>query len=339
LYTALFKENRPGYLELAVEKSAIKSTIYSHPEFTAFIAGMNTHFVKWREKQAKALRQLKAGSHPKEVIANLSADLLAHYTGKPLINKYDIYQHLMDYWAETMQDDCYLIVAEGWKAETYRVIETKNGKDGKPGKEVDKGWACDLVPKVIIVARYFAKEQVAISNLEAELESVAARIIELEEENGGEDGAFAEARTDAPEGKEGKVTRSTVTARLKQIEADKELQDEVVVLEQWLKLADEEGDLKKQLKKSGDELDVLVYAKYPKLSEAEIKALAVDDKWLTAMDTAIHSEMDRVSQAITTRVKELAERYETPMPKMVGRVTELEAKVNSHLKKMGFAWN
>jgi type I restriction enzyme M protein len=38
-------------------------------------------------------------------------------------------------------------------------------------------------------------------------------------------------------------------------------------------------------------------------------------------------------------VKELAERYEIPMPDMVRRVTELEAKVYSHLKQMGFAWN
>ena len=75
------------------------------------------------------------------MIAALAEDLLAHYTDKPLIDKYDVYQHLMDYWAETMQDDCYLIAADGWKAETYRIIE----KD-KKGKEKDKGWTCDLVP-------------------------------------------------------------------------------------------------------------------------------------------------------------------------------------------------
>ena len=48
----------------------------------------------------------------------------------------------------------------------------------------------------------------------------------------------------------------------------------------------------------------------PKLTEAEIKALVVDDKWLAALDAAIHGEMDRVSQKLTQRVKELAERYE-----------------------------
>ena len=39
---------------------------------------------------------------------------------------------------------------------------------------------------------------------------------------------------------------------------------------------------------------------------------------------------------LTQRVKELAERYETPLPQATARVAELEAKMNRHLKKMGF---
>ena len=48
--------------------------------------------------------------------------------------------------------------------------------------------------------------------------------------------------------------------------------------------------------------------------------------------------MDRVSQALTLRVKELADRYETPMPKAASQVAELEEAVNRHLEKMGFSW-
>ena len=211
---------------------------------------------------------LKAGCHPKEVIVALSEDLLAHYTGKPLIDKYDVYQHLMDYWAETMQDDCYLIAADGWKAETYRIIE----KD-KKGKEKDKGWTCDLVPKALIVARYFAKEQEAIDKLAADLESITAQMTELEEEHGGEEGAFSELD---------KVNKANVAARLKEIKGDKEAKDEAAVLNEWLKLSNEEADLKKQLKDAEADLDAKAYAKYPKLTEAEIKTLVVDDKWLAA---------------------------------------------------------
>ncbi len=325
LRLTLFKANRPRYLNLAVEKAAIKPTIYEHPEFAAFIASMNAHFTAWRQKSEKTLRDLKAGCHPKEVIAALAEDLLAHYTGKPLIDKYDVYQHLMNYWATTMQDDCYLIAADGWKAETTRIIE----KD-KKGKEKDKGWTCDLVPKALIVARYFAKEQEAIDKHVANLESVTTRITEMEEEHGGEEGAFSELD---------KVNKSNVTSRLKEIEGNKEAQEEAAVLNEWLKLASEEADLKKRLKDAEAALDAKAYAQYPRLTAAEIQTLVADDKWLAALDAAVHGEMDRISQALTYRVKELAERYETPMPQMVSRVAEMEAKVNGHLERMGFSWN
>jgi len=324
LSDVLFKPDRPGYVDLAIEKSAIKSTIYDHPEFTNFIAGMNAHFAIWRDKTAKTLKALQPSCHPKEVIARLSEDLLAHYAGKPLINRYDIYQHLMDYWVQTMQDDCYLIAADGWRPETYRIIEAD-----KKGKQRDKGWACDLIPKPLIVARYYAEEQASIGQLSAELEAITAKLAELEEEHGGEDGVFSELD---------KVNKVNVAALLKKIIGERESKDEAAVLNDWLKLNADETDLKKRLKDAEADLDAKALAKYPKLTEAEIKTLVVDDKWLAAINAAIHGEMNRVSQALTRRVKELAERYETPLPLMIREVADLENKVNQDLKRMGFAW-
>jgi type I restriction enzyme M protein len=323
LRNTLFKKRRRGYLSLAVEKSAIKPIIYEHPEFVSFIADMTVHFAAWRKKHATKLKSLQAGCHPKEIIAELSESLLGHYTGRPLVDRYDVYQHLMDYWTEAMQDDCYLIAADGWKAKTYRIVE----KD-KKGKEKDKGWTCDLIPKALIVARYFAKEQAAIDLLAAELESVTARLTEMEEEHGGEDGAFSDLD---------KVNKVNVAARLKEIQSDKDAKDEAAVLSDWLQFNNEETDLKKRLKVVESAIDVKAYARYPKLTESEIKTLVVDDKWLAALDTVIHGEMDRVSQQITGRVKELAESYETTLPQLTDRVAELEAKVNRHLESMGFA--
>ena len=322
LRQVLFKANRPGYIDLAVAKQALKPTIYEHPEFVTFINGMNALFADWRERTAQTLKGLQVDCHPKIVIHDLAEDLLAHYTGKPLIDKYAVYQHLMDYWATTMQDDCYLIAADGWKAETYRIVETN-----KKGKEVDKGWACDLVPKQLIVNRYFAAQQVAIREQESALESIAVQMAEMEEEHGGEDGAFSELD---------KVNKANVTARLKEINGDKEAKIEAAALNAWLKLCTQEADLKKAVKEAEAELDALAYAKYPKLSKADIKTLVVEDKWLAAIAADIHSEMDRISQALTQRVKELAERYEVPLPTLTGKIADLSAKVAAHLKKMGF---
>jgi len=244
----------------------------------------------------------------------------------------------MDFWDETMQDDCYLIAADGWKAETYRVTETKKGKDGKPGKQVDKGWACDLVPKELLVARYYAGEQEEIEQLAAKVESIDAALEELEQEQIGDEDGFAEARTEAEEGKEGKVTRATVTARLKQIKGDKDTKEEAALLSRWIKLDDEQSTSRKKLKEADTALDSACLARYPKLTEAEIKVLVVDDKWIAAIDKAVHGEMNRISQTLTERVKELSERYETPMPQMTADVAELEAKVSRHLTEIGFTW-
>jgi type I restriction enzyme M protein len=323
LRKSLFRPNRAGYVDLAVEKSAIKAKIHAHPEFAAFISGMNAHFTAWREKRLPWLKKLKPGCHPKQVIAELAEDLLAHYRGQPLINPYDVYQHLMDYWAEVMQDDLYAIAADGWKAETYRIIEkTKKG-------EKDKGWACDLIPKPLIVARYFTQDQKAIDDLAAGLETTEASLEELEEEHGGEEGYFFDLE---------KLDKPNVTARLKEIKSDKSAKDEAKVLNDWLKLTSDRAVLKKALKEAEAALDAKSYAKYPKLSETEIKTLVAEGKWLAALDAAIHGEMDRISQALTQRVKELAARYETPLPELAASVAALEKKVSRHLAKMGFEW-
>lgn len=322
LKQALFQENRPGYLDLAVSKDGIKAAIFEHPEFIAFVEDMTALFEDWRQRSVLILKELDLGCKPKAVIGKLSEDLLEHYVGKDLIDRYDVYQHLMDYWAEVMQDDCYLIAAEGWQAETYRIIEVN-----KKGKESDKGWACDLVPKALMVARYFSAEQLAIDEQTAKLESLTAQMTELEEEHSGDEGVFAELE---------KVNKANVSARIKQIKGDVETKAEEVVLKAWLKLCNQQADLKKAIKVAEAELDQQVYDRYPLLSEAEIKTLVVDDKWLARIREAIAGEMDRVSQGLTQRVKVLAERYEVALPVLTNKVTNLEATVADHLVKMGF---
>jgi type I restriction enzyme M protein len=232
----------------------------------------------------------------------------------------------MDYWAETLQDDCYLIAADGWVARTYRILETD-----KKGRTKDKGWACDLLPKSFIVARYFAKEQAAIQAQQAELEATTAALTELEEERGGEG-------DDQYLGALDKIAKAEVNARLKEIKGDKDAKEEAAVLQQWLKLSADEAEHKKALREAEAALDLLAYEKYPQLSVAEIQTLVVEDKWLTTLSAAVQGELDRVSQTLTSRIRQLAERYATPLPQLTDEVAALAAKVDQHLQKMGAVW-
>jgi type I restriction enzyme M protein len=333
LQAALFKPRRPGYLDLTVAPSAIKGAIHEHPEFQAFTRAMNAHFEAWRAPVAQRLKALTRGFHPKELIHELAEGLLAHYEHQPtaqaLIDPYAVYQHLMDYWAETMQDDAYLISEDGWVAQTYRILETKKNKDGTPGKTVDKGWACDLVPKALLVQQYFAAEQAELDRLAAELESTEAAQSELEEEHSGEDAVF---------GGFDKINDKEVKSRMKEIGRDDDAAEELAVLQQWLNLSEQAGALKRRIKVLDSELDAKALARYSKLTTDAVKALVADHKWMAALDAAVHGELDRVSQALTERVKVLAERYGQTMPELTRQVEELDARVAGHLAKMGFTW-
>ncbi len=322
LREALFAPQRDGFWQMRVASADVRSSVFGHPEFVRLKEEMEAVWQAWRKSTAKTLKTQKTGLVPKALIHDTSESLLAHYARKPLINHYDVYQHLMDYWAETMQDDAYMIAADGWKAETTRITE----KD-KRGKVRDKGWICDLVPKHLVVARYFTGEQAAIDEQKTEFERVNAELTALEEEHGGDDGAFAELD---------KINKANVAARLKEIKGDPEADDEAGVLKQWQRLNDKQADLKKQIKAAEIKLDDLAYAKYPELTVDDIKVLVVDDKWLAVVQAAVQGEIDRISQRLAQRVRDLAERYADPMPALSGRVAEMEAKVNGHLAKMGF---
>ncbi len=250
--------------------------------------------------------------------------MLSSFKGAPLLDAYDIYQHLMDYWAETMQDDCYLIAADGWVARPTRIVETD-----KKGKQKDKGWTCELVPKSLIVARYFAREQYALDAKQAELEASTSTLAELEDEHGGEEGFL---------GALDKIAKAEVSARLKEIKRDKDAKAEAAVLAQWLEIAETEATLKRAVREQDAALDRLAYDKYATLNEAEIKTLVVDDKWMSRLSTTVQGELDRVSLTLTGRIRELAERYAMPLPQLTDEVATLAARVEGHLAKMGPSW-
>ena len=82
-------------------------------------------------------------------------------------------------------------------------------------------------------------------------------------------------------------------------------------------------------------LDEQVLAHYGTLTKAEIKALVVVDKWIASIHAAIDGEVQRLTQALTTRVQELEERYAEPLSELANEVEEFSARVAEHLKNIG----
>ena len=136
-----------------------------------------------------------------------------------------------------------------------------------------------------------------------------------------------------------KINDKEVKSRIKEIGNDADAADELAVLKAWLKLSDEETTLKKTVKTLDAALEQKAYNRYAELTEADIQQLVVQDKWLATLNASLSAELDRVSQTLTRRIRELAERYATPLPTLADEVEALSAKVGEHLKKMGVVWN
>ena len=338
LREALFQDNgRPGYLEPRVKTQQVKPTVLEHPAFKDFKESVNHVVGDWQAAHRSALMSLKQGDKPREVIHTLSEDLLERFTDIPLLDRYDVYQRLMDYWAEVMQDDVYLIAADGWKdaAQPRAVIDDKARKIKEtPDLTIGrKKYKMDLIPPALIIARYFADEQAAIDAAQARVDAAAQAVEAYLEEHNGEEGLLEEAAGD-----KGKVTKGGLKELLKKYENDPEFADECEAARHAIRLMDQEAKAKKRLRTLMEELDRQVLARYGALTEDEIKTLTVDDKWFTAIQAGINGEVQAVAQRLAARVRELDERYADPLPVLEQKVAELSATVAEHLKKMGLSW-
>jgi len=323
LKQALFKKsNYKGYSQLIIDNYQL--IIKQHPEFVAFGKKMDKHFAVWKTKSAEYLKSLGTNNKPKEVIHWLGENLLQQYADNVLIDKYNIYQYLMTYWNETMQDDCYIISLDGWKPKTYRII-----LENKAKKKIDKGWSCDLVPKVLVINRYFKIEKKAIKELKVENEVIISKIKELEEKHNQEDGCFAEIK---------KINKINIQKYLKKIKKQTNIENKIKILKSYLDLLTKQTIINKEIKHAEQDLDNKLYNKYPTFTKNDVKTLVVDDKWMQSIEKSIKSEIKQISQHLSNRIKELVERYKIPISEIDQQVKDMEHKVNTHLKKMGFSF-
>ncbi|MFW5975597.1 MAG: type I restriction-modification system subunit M [Desulfosalsimonas sp.] len=339
----LFVENgRPGYVEPRVDTHQVKSTVLEHPSFKDFAKTVTDLLCAWQSAHRLTLMAIDKGVRPRDIIYEISEDLLERFKSVALLDRYDIYQRLMDYWADVMQDDVYLIAAQGWveAAKPRGVIENKVRKIKESpdlvigsGKKLKK-YKTDLIPPELIEARFFADERAMLGDLQAAQEAATHELEEFVEEHEGEEDLLGEVKND-----KGRVTKTAVTARLKTIKNEPESEDEKNALFRCLELIEAESSAAGKVKQARAELDKAVFERYWQLTEDEIKALVVDDKWFASIEKAVDAEIERVTSRLAGRVRELEERYAEPLPEIEREVEEMAVKVAGHLEKMGVRVN
>ena len=337
LRSTLFKPNRPGYLDLAIDTADIQQTILDSAEFKTFAEQARSLVEDWFAVHRSELEGITADTRPNELIAHLADDLLTFFKLVPLLDEYDIYEQLMTYWHETMHDDVFLIMNDGWLGaiKPRKAIEDKDRKMTETpdlvfgtGKKAEK-YKMDLIPPGLVVQRYFSDLQTEVEQLSAVAESASAEIAEHAEEHGVDEGLLTEGTNE-----KGTYTKKLLTAVVKEAKAAHD-DDTLRCAQDALALVNTEALAKKAAKETRAALDLAVLKKYGELSEADVRQIVLEDKWLASVRTRVSSEVNGLTLALVGRIQELGERYAQTLVELNVEVGRLEQRVSSYLAAMG----
>ena len=322
----LFAPLATGYYRLAVDRKEIGNAIVFNKEFRTLNGFFSDAIEEWFNLIKTQLLSLAPGRSPKQLIADWSESLLeAVGMVDGMVDAYDVYDILMNYWHSTMQDDCYLISRDGWSVE----LSCETLATDKKSKEVKfvakknptfRDYNCDLLPVCIVIDRYFKAEHDAVLKAEEVVAQLNSEIEQMEEE-------YTETLD---------YTNAELKKTLKNLEKTAQGDEDIAVIREYLTLAEKLKMAKKETKAAIAKLTALVLNKYPELTEDEIKDMVVNDKWHTFIVGEAINEALRVSFSIEEQVAALADRYSRRLSDIDASVRSLEDRVNSHLAKMGF---
>ncbi len=319
-----------------MSKGEIRSTIENNVDYTEQSKLFNKHFEEWTAEVEPLITSIDKSIKPKELVQELGDLVLQHFSSDNLlVEGYNLYDAFMNYWNQTLQDDIYMIAADGWRAELYvpqpAEKRDKNGEIKKTKRREARDifdLMCDLLPVSVVVDHHFATEYKAITEAQSKLSEAEATKSEIEEE-------YRSEYLDPSNFEGDKLTDQTLKKRinlLKKVTAT----DEFRVLCQYQETKALISDIKKAIKLLNETLLVDVVKMYETLTEDELRELVVNGKWFGSLWQLLSEQVSQVSNALTTSVVSLAERYETTLPEIDNRAAELEDKVMGHLAAMGF---
>lgn len=329
LKAQLLKLEDNGYYSWVVSRDQIDTVINEnedyHAQLNAINHAMNLFLEQW---QTTFYDLAKSTEKPKQLIERVGISIREIFGQKvQLVDTYDAYEQLMGYWAETMQDDVYMIAADGWKLN----LHPKYKYDKKKGHNVDvkvNGYTdleCDLLPVSIVVEHNFKDELLALNDKESTLSSLQSDLDTLMEESG----EYFEL--DNFVGK--KLNATTLKKRLAAVNGE-----EYEILSQYAELQNDTKQAKAEIKKLAADLVAKVKGEYEVLNQYETRAknMIIKEKWLANISARIHSELNRSMEQLKSQLNGIADRYDETLPAIDKEVEEYESKVNAHLAQMGF---
>ncbi len=325
----LVKNQSNGYYAWAVSREQIDGIINDNEDYQTQQATLKHHCrTDFMEQWQETIYDLAESSEkPKTLIERMGQSIRNLFgKGNLLVDEYDAYEQLMNYWAETMQDDVYMIMADGWKLNLRPKLKEEK-KEKKMVPVVVKTWndlESDLLPVEYIVNRFCKSELEACDELSASIAFMENEVTSLVEEN---DDVF-----DTKNFEKKKVNLASVKKRAKVTKGEEQAR-----LIEWIEWQNSIKAEKVKLKEANDKLLSCVKEEYELLAQNEMRVKnLVKEKWVNAISTRIESELSRSIEQLKSQLSAISERYDQTLPSIDKEVEDYESRVNAHLAQMGF---
>lgn len=263
------------------------------------------------------MKAIARGCSPKQLISRWSESLLqTAKADRSLADAYSIYDRLMNYWAETMQDDCYMVSNDGWTLPSDLTPEKKSG--------IYSDIVCDLLPVSVILQEYFSAETATITETEQTVANKAQLI-----------DSFLEEQQELFDNFE-KVNESVIKKAVKDAAKLNFGKSDVDMFKKYLDLCKQKKEAAKKLSDLQATLTDKVLAQYASLSEEDIRRLVVEKKWMHSVMSSCMEEMQQVTQQLSAAITTVSARYERTLPSLEADAHRYEDEVNGYFTEMGF---
>lgn len=312
----LFKKTKKeGYLDLAINKEKINEKISYSKEFIVYFENLIEKVIRWQKENKDKLYNVNSETRVKDLIEELSNNILKIFEGDKLIDKYEAYEFFMEYYNNTLKDDLHLIIENGW------IPKLIYGQD-KNGKIKKNEFESDLLPKDIVVKEYFKEYADKLEELNYELNDLIKEFETKIQENTGDESIFND---------EDKVNEKLVKDKIKE-----ESQESIVILKEMLDNLSKQKDVKKKIKKVQEEVNDLIIKKYDSLNETTAKELIINKKWFKDLEKRFADIYIDIIYDLSNKIITVVENYENTLEQLVKETSHFESVVLKDLERMGY---
>lgn len=316
LRNKLFNNNKKaGYLDLMVAKDNLNEEVTNSEEFINYSVALNKKINIWEQENKDLLYSTNLNSNVKQIINILSDKILNIFDKDELIDKYEAYEYLMEYFNDTLKDDFYLIIENGWIPKIV-FAQDKNGKIKK--NEFDS----DLLPKEIVIEEYFKEKNDKIEKLNNDLNDLYQKLDSIIQENTGDEEIF--------KGHE-KINEKIIKEKIKE-----ETEYNISTLNKTLDILLSQKELKKDIRTHQEALNKLIIDKYNSLDEETSKDLIINKKWFKSIERKFDDKYEDLIYDLSNKIINEYENYDETLNQLSEKASGLESLVLKDLERMGF---